>query len=150
MLKRPAKDNHSSLLQKFVNYGRKKFYNIGPSLHVRQKESDFQSSEISKFNLAGNTFRQRESVALTTLIRKPFQPSLISTIKAWTYPRGEPERFSTLRQATGLTHKHKTRLDRLARGKHCIDIRWGNFKIRPKFLDNIKCDYKTCTCTRMF
>ncbi len=25
-----AKDKHSSLLRKFVNYGRKKFYNIGP------------------------------------------------------------------------------------------------------------------------
>ncbi len=25
-----ARDKHSSLLQKFVNYGRKKFYNIGP------------------------------------------------------------------------------------------------------------------------
>jgi hypothetical protein len=26
-----ARDKHSSLLQKFVNYGRKIFYNIGPS-----------------------------------------------------------------------------------------------------------------------
>jgi hypothetical protein len=25
-----ARDKHSSLLQKFVNYGRKTFYNIGP------------------------------------------------------------------------------------------------------------------------
>jgi hypothetical protein len=25
-----ARDKHSSLLQKFLNYGRKKFYNIGP------------------------------------------------------------------------------------------------------------------------
>ena len=25
-----AKDKHSSLLRKFVNYGRKKFYNTGP------------------------------------------------------------------------------------------------------------------------
>ncbi len=25
----PAKDKHSSLLRKFANYGRKKFYNIG-------------------------------------------------------------------------------------------------------------------------
>jgi hypothetical protein len=30
MLERPAKDKPSSLLQKFINYGRKKFYNIGP------------------------------------------------------------------------------------------------------------------------
>jgi hypothetical protein len=30
ILERPAKDKHSSLIQKFVNYGLKKFYNIGP------------------------------------------------------------------------------------------------------------------------
>jgi len=30
MLESPAKDKHSSLLRKFINYGRKKFYNIGP------------------------------------------------------------------------------------------------------------------------
>ncbi len=29
-LERLARDKHSSLLQKFVNYGQKKFYNIGP------------------------------------------------------------------------------------------------------------------------
>jgi hypothetical protein len=28
-LERFTKDKHSSLVQKFVNYGRKKFYNIG-------------------------------------------------------------------------------------------------------------------------
>jgi hypothetical protein len=28
-LKRLARDKHCSLLRKFVNYGRKKFYNIG-------------------------------------------------------------------------------------------------------------------------
>ncbi len=27
-------DKHSSLLQKFVNFGRKKFFNIGPIRHV--------------------------------------------------------------------------------------------------------------------
>jgi hypothetical protein len=30
-LEKPARDKHSCLLQKFVNYKRKKFYNIGPS-----------------------------------------------------------------------------------------------------------------------
>jgi hypothetical protein len=29
-LERLARDKHSSLLQEFVNYGRKKLYNIGP------------------------------------------------------------------------------------------------------------------------
>ncbi len=28
--KRNVGDKHSSLLQKFINYGQKKFYNIGP------------------------------------------------------------------------------------------------------------------------
>ncbi len=28
MLERPAREKHSSLLQKFINYVRKKFYNI--------------------------------------------------------------------------------------------------------------------------
>jgi hypothetical protein len=31
-LERPARDKHSSLSQNFVNYGRKKFYSIGPRL----------------------------------------------------------------------------------------------------------------------
>jgi hypothetical protein len=30
MLERRARDKHSSLLRKSVNYGRTKFYNIGP------------------------------------------------------------------------------------------------------------------------
>jgi hypothetical protein len=28
----PARDKHSNLLRFFVNYGRKRFYNIGPCL----------------------------------------------------------------------------------------------------------------------
>jgi hypothetical protein len=31
-LERLARDKHSSLLQKFVNYGRKKFYRIVPGI----------------------------------------------------------------------------------------------------------------------
>jgi hypothetical protein len=34
-LERLAMDKHSSLLRTFVNYGRKKFYNIGPSFSVK-------------------------------------------------------------------------------------------------------------------
>jgi hypothetical protein len=30
-LERPNKEKHSSLLRTFLNYGSKKFYNIGPS-----------------------------------------------------------------------------------------------------------------------
>jgi hypothetical protein len=34
-MERPARDKHSSLLRKFVNCGRKKFYNIGGTVVER-------------------------------------------------------------------------------------------------------------------
>jgi hypothetical protein len=34
-LHKAAVDKHSSLLQKFVNYGRKKFYSTGPRCHCQ-------------------------------------------------------------------------------------------------------------------
>jgi len=37
--------------------------------------------------------------------------------KAKAYPSEAPFRFSTLGYAPGLSHKHKTRLERLARDK---------------------------------
>ncbi len=47
-----ARDKHSSLLQNPVNYVRKKFYNIGPRLHLqlpkRDPESD-QPEDLSSF-----------------------------------------------------------------------------------------------------
>jgi hypothetical protein len=33
-LERLARDKHSSLLRTLINYGRKKFYNIGPRANV--------------------------------------------------------------------------------------------------------------------
>ncbi len=51
-LEKLARDEHSSLLQKLVNYGRKKFYDIGPRLHLqlpkRDPESD-QPDDLSSF-----------------------------------------------------------------------------------------------------
>ena len=41
----PDIDKHSSLLQKFVNYGRKKFYNIGPAV---QGEGDPRLGPVRK------------------------------------------------------------------------------------------------------
>ncbi len=35
-LEKPARDKRSSLLRTFVNYARKKFYNIGPSANFLQ------------------------------------------------------------------------------------------------------------------
>jgi len=44
MLDRLTRDKHSGLLQKFVNYDHKKFYNIGPRSHaisvLRQYEKE--------------------------------------------------------------------------------------------------------------
>jgi hypothetical protein len=42
-LERLARDKHSSLLQKTVNYGRKKFYNIGP-------RQDYMFEEMKKLS----------------------------------------------------------------------------------------------------
>jgi hypothetical protein len=50
--------------------------------------------------------------------RNPLQPNLMFTSKAGAYPSGEPERCFTLREATGLTHKHLTRLEMPATNKH--------------------------------
>ncbi len=43
-MKKLAKDKHSSLLQKFVTYGRKKFYNIGPRDQIW---AEFSSLEVA-------------------------------------------------------------------------------------------------------
>jgi hypothetical protein len=49
---------------------------------------------------------------------KPYQPSLIFSIKAEAYLREAPFRCYTLGWAFGLIHKQYTRLERLARDKH--------------------------------
>jgi hypothetical protein len=45
MLERLAKDKHSSLLQKSVNYGRNKFYDIDPSQNLL-KAYNFDSFDL--------------------------------------------------------------------------------------------------------
>jgi hypothetical protein len=54
---------------------------------------------------------------------KPFQPSLMFAGKARSYPGEAPFRCSNLGKAPGLTHKHKTRLEWLARDKHSSLLR---------------------------
>ncbi len=49
---------------------------------------------------------------------KPFQPSIMFAIKAGAYMNESPFRCSTLGYAPGLTHKHLTRLERVAKNKH--------------------------------
>ncbi len=43
---------HSGLLQKFVNYGNEKFYNIGPYSHIH-KTFFLQNVWMGKFNEGG-------------------------------------------------------------------------------------------------
>ncbi len=49
---------------------------------------------------------------------KPFQPSLMFAGKARAYPIEAHFRCYTVGQVPGLSHKHPTRLERLARDKH--------------------------------
>ncbi len=49
------------------------------------------------------------------VLGKPFQPSLMFAVKAGAYLTEAPFRCSTLGQAPDLTHKHQTRLERLAK-----------------------------------
>ncbi len=49
---------------------------------------------------------------------KPFQPSLVFAGKNGAYPSEAPFSCSTLGYTPDLTHKHLTRLERLASDKH--------------------------------
>jgi hypothetical protein len=46
MVESPSMDKHSSLLQSFVNYGRKKLYNIGPKGDSWVVELSFTDHEV--------------------------------------------------------------------------------------------------------
>jgi hypothetical protein len=54
---------------------------------------------------------------------KPFQPSQVIADKAGAYPSGASFRGSILGLAPGLSYKHQTSLERLARGKHSSLLR---------------------------
>jgi hypothetical protein len=64
---------------------------------------------------------------------KSFQPSLMFAGKAGAYPCEAHFRCSTLGYAPGLTHKHKTRLQRLARDKYSSLLSKGVTNNRKKF-----------------
>ncbi len=55
-----SRDKHSSLLRRFVNYGRKKFYNLRPRMHLRrrQRRASLLLRQIRHFHLE----ETRESV----------------------------------------------------------------------------------------
>ncbi len=60
---------------------------------------------------------------------EPFQHSLMFVGKARSYTRVEHLKVASIGWASGLTHKHKTRLERLARDKHssslCKSVNYG-------------------------
>ncbi len=57
-------------------------------------------------------------ISQSVCLGNPFQPSLMFACKAEAYPSEALFRCSTLGQAPGLTRKHQTRLQKLARDKH--------------------------------
>ncbi len=96
-LERLALDKHSSLLRKFVNYGRKKFYNIGPWCQSYKK--------IYGCNL--RLFTISQSVCSCQAFQGfVFKARSLHQIVA-------PERSFT-RIRSSLTQKHLTKLVRLA------------------------------------
>ncbi len=63
-----------------------------------------------------------------SVISQSVCPSLSSLVQCLcvrpgAYPSEAPFRYSTLGQASGLAHKHQTRLERLARDKHSSLLR---------------------------
>ncbi len=75
-VKRLARDKHYSLLQKFVNYGRKKFYNIGPRLKRLVRDKCFSLSGLFISE------EERSSITVTTGIKviKHFIFNLIDAV----------------------------------------------------------------------
>jgi hypothetical protein len=65
-------DKHSSLLRTFVNYSRKKFYNIGP------------------WNQRNKTFYGRNFLMFLFVPGRPFQPSLTFVSDFRAYPSEAP------------------------------------------------------------
>ena len=63
MLKKSVRDKHSSLLRKCVNYGQKKFYNIGPRIELMRAQIETEKKKACFFEKATlaiqqGTFRQ--------------------------------------------------------------------------------------------
>ncbi len=98
----PALPNkHSSLVQKFVNYGQKQFYNICSWAQCCKTFLDV-IYECSQYASIG----------------KLFQPSLMFLAKARSQPKsGAHERLFT-RIGSGLTRTQQTRMEKLDRDKH--------------------------------
>ncbi len=131
-LERLARDAHSYLLRKSVNYGRKQFYSTGLD---------------SVWGFTYNTLFFRNlrmwSISQSVFPWKAFPVQSMFASKAGAYLTEAPFRCSTLRYAHGLICKHQTRLKRLA----CCSlllltlIYWAHLQVTQK----IKCyEYGPC------
>ncbi len=89
----------------------------------RRAETPTPRSESNTFNLwpmLENIYARKLRLfikARAFVPVKPFQTSVMLVGKARAYPNATPFRCSTLGYAPGLTRKHLTRLERLARDK---------------------------------
>jgi hypothetical protein len=50
MLEKLDRDKHSSLLQKFVNYGRKMLYNIGPCFEIVEQQQQHSGRTLASYS----------------------------------------------------------------------------------------------------
>ncbi len=101
-LEMTARGKHSGLLQTFVNYRCKIFYNIG--LWTRCCKIFF--------------FYNLRMLIISQSYGKPFQPSLTFASKAGASLSKITFRCYPLGWALGLIHNHQTRLEMPARDKH--------------------------------
>jgi hypothetical protein len=93
-----ASNKYFSLLITFVNYGCKKFYNIG---HRAQYYKTFFFRNFQKIH--------------NIVPGKLLKPSPMFVGKAGAYPSEAPFSYSNLGQAPGIAHKHSARLEKPAR-----------------------------------
>jgi hypothetical protein len=62
MLEKSVRDKRSSLLRKFITYGRKKFYNIGPWMLTRHKTLTMQiKPKLTQPVIIPNEYNEQQS-----------------------------------------------------------------------------------------
>jgi len=111
MLERLARDKHSSLSRKSLNYGRNKFDNTGPRTQCYKTFTpviyaisyDFDRGYIISLGLGANAINLFTPIMYKCLLqarvfvpKRPFQPSIMSASKAEAYLSEETFRRSTL------------------------------------------------------
>jgi hypothetical protein len=72
-LERLVKDKHSSILQKFENYGRKEFYNIGPLDFVENVLSMLKTAESNTLSVILHEWTEQSKCSEVKGIKKAFK-----------------------------------------------------------------------------